>query len=657
MKRASGRPLWRRRLLLALWLSCAVVICLRAAQIQIVQVDDWSAMADDQHSKDIVVPAARGAILDRDGTPLSVSRERARVSVAPRELSDAAQAGALLADALGLSSRRAAALTSRASRWRVVPELYAPSVREVVGGRPGIYVERVLQRFHPHGDLARGVLGVVQEGSGRGGVEEAFDGVLRGTPGREVVARDNMGRVIPGERLVVAPPRSGGEVVLTLDMDLQEIAQQALQQALESTGARGGDILITDPATGEILALFSTQEGHSGALSAVNTPFEPGSTLKPVTVAGLLQHGLASMADVIDVGDGRWEVEGRVLRDTHTEGRITIREALRESSNVGIAKAAQAFVPGLQFENLRDFGFGSLTGIELPGEVSGTLRRPSAWTAQSAASLAIGYEVSVTALQMAMAFGALANGGLLMQPRLVREVRDADGSVLERFEPQVVRRVVSEEVAAAVGRALVDVVEDGTGTSARLGSFLVAGKSGTARWNDGGGYQAGAYSSSFVGYFPADRPQLVVFVKLDRPEGAYYGGAVAAPVTRTTMEAALAARSTPLDLGALLTSVREPPTVMLAPPLSATFAAQPLDPPAPPTTRLAEEVAGGASDGVTLPDLSGLPARVAVRRLHALGLRVSRIGIGEVFGSRPRPGTRVLPGDTVRLSYRGATYD
>jgi cell division protein FtsI (penicillin-binding protein 3) len=636
------------------------MICARAVQIQVVQGAEWQAMAAEQHSKDLVVAAARGAILDRDGTPLSVSRERAQVAVAPHELADRAAAAELLGDALGLSRRSASSFTSTSARWRVVPDLYPPSVREAIGNRPGIYVDRVLQRFHPHGDLARGVMGVVIDGDGRGGIEEAFDGLLRGTPGREVVAHDNMGAAIPGERLVVTQPRAGGEVVLTLDMDLQEIAQQALGQAIESTGAHGGDILITDPRTGEILALYSTQGGQAGALSAVNTPFEPGSTLKPFTVAALLKHDLASMNDVVDVGDGTWEVAGRVLHDTHAEGRMTIREALRVSSNVGVAKAALPLTPGMQYENLRDFGFGSLTGIELPGEVSGTLRRPGAWSPQSAASLAIGYEISVTPLQMAMAYGALANGGLLIQPRLVRELRDANGLVIERFESQVVRRVVDEDVAETIGRALVGVVEDGTGTSARLGSFRVAGKSGTARWNAGNGYERGAYSSSFVGYFPADRPQLVVFVKLDRPQGAYYGGAVAAPVTRATMEAALAARSSPLDLGALLASMRDETTEAIGPELAASFAAQPLDPPVPPL--LVPEVdphtvRAVGPGGVSLPDLSGLPARVAVRRLHALGLRVSRVGVGDVFGSDPSPGTRVLPGDTIRLRYRGPSYE
>jgi cell division protein FtsI (penicillin-binding protein 3) len=539
-------------------------------------------------------------------------------------------------------------LTSRDRVWSVAPDLYAPDVRERLRSVPGVHLERVLQRFHPHGDLARSVLGVVQDGSGRGGVEQAFESLLGGTPGREVVARDNVGREIPGERVTMLAPRAGGEVVLTLDMDLQEIAQQALEEAIEDTGARGGDVVVTDPGTGEVLALVSIRDGLTTALSAVNTPYEPGSTLKPFTVASLLQRRLMSMDDTVDVGDGSWEIGGRTLHDTHTQGRLSIGDALRESSNVGIAKAALALTPAAQYENLRDFGFGSLTGVELPGEVPGTLRRPDRWTAQSPASLAIGYEMSVTPLQMAMAYGTLANGGLLMQPRLVRETRRSTGSVLDRFDARVIRRVVDEEIARTVGTALVGVVEDGTGTSARLGSFAVAGKSGTARLNFGAGYERGAYYASFVGFFPADAPQLVVFVGLDRPQGSYYGGAVAAPVSRATMEAALAARATPLDRGALLRSARRDAFVSpnAAP---ARFAVRTDD--LPPPVRIEPH---DPSDGVWLPDVAGLPSRVAARRLHALGVRVAPSGLGEVAGTVPSAGARVLPGDTVRLHMRGS---
>jgi cell division protein FtsI (penicillin-binding protein 3) len=651
---SPGHPhAWRRGTILAGWLACALVVTLRAGQIQVLQSSEWRGIAAGQHQEDQALPAPRGTIRDRDNMPLSVTRERSLVYVAPREVGEVDETRTLLREALGISSRRAAALTT-GSGWNAAGS-HAPAVRDRLLGTPGVHVLPEFQRYYPHGELARGVLGVVLDDEGSGGVESVFEEWLAGSPGRQVVARDNVGNPIPGERITIESPRAGGEIVLTLDMDLQEIAQTALLDAIEEHGARGGDVLLTNPRTGEILALFSIQDGHAGALSAVNTPFEPGSTLKPFTVAGLLKHELASLGDTVDVENGTWEIAGRRLHDTHTEGLLTVREALRESSNVGIAKIAQRMPPGIQYENLRDFGFGSPTGVELPGEAAGTLRRPDAWSAQSPASLAIGYEMSVTPLQMAMAYGALANGGLLMRPRLVRELRDADGTVVERFDPEVVRRVVDERIAKSLGRTLVDVVEDGTGTLARLGSFQVAGKSGTARFTSGGGYSAGDYSASFVGYFPADAPQLVVFVKLDRPRGEYYGGAVAAPVTRATMEAALAANS--LDLGALVASARTD-TPRLSSDLTPLFAALPLEPALPPIELGAGADALGRTSGrVGVPDVSGLPARIAVRHLHRFGLRVARVGSGEVTGTRPGAGVLVQPGDTIRLTYRGQTYD
>lgn len=650
---------WRRRLILSGWMLAAVVLCVRAGQIQLVQGATWRALAQDQHQTDKRVAAPRGTILDRDGTPLAVSRETYSVAVATDQLQDPDSVAVLLAEALHLSPSRARAVTHASRRWNPLPGRFGPATREQLAGVRGVYVERDLQRHHPHGDLARGVLGTVIDGEGRGGIEQAFDRLLRGREGREVVARDATGQPIPGETYLVEAPRAGGEVVLTLDLDLQEIAQQALEDAVTRTEARGGDVLITDPFTGEVLALVSMRDGRTAALSAINTPYEPGSTLKPFTVAALLANGLATLADTVDGEEGAWRVEGRTLHDVTPRGKMSLGDALRVSSNIGVAKAALALTPGQQYENLRDFGFGVPTGIEIPGEVGGTLRRPDRWSRQSPASLAIGYEISVTPLQMAMAYGALANGGRLMQPRLVREIRDATGKVLERYAPREVRRVVDERVTRALRRVLVEVVEDGSGTEARLGTFAVAGKSGTARaYDPDGGYTAGNYYSSFVGFFPADDPQLVILVKLDRPQGAYYGGRVAAPVTRATMEAALAARSTPLDRRALVEAsrVRVPRVI----PPSVRFAATRLDPPPPPEP---ESTEGGRADGaapvrgVPVPDVEGLPARVAARRLHLSGLRVQHEGPGTIVGTVPSAGALAMPGDTVRLRIRRGAHE
>lgn len=665
-KRGMGDKLKvRRRLLLVGWLLSGGLIVVRATQIQIVQGSLWTEQAERQHRTSVEIAAVRGSVLDRSGVELATSREVFRVSVAPRELRDVDAVTRLLAEILGLEERIVRRATTSSKPWRVLPSTFPPSVREALDGVRGVYLEREHRRFYPQGDLARGLLGSVRDGKALGGVEQMYDEVLRGTVGQAVLARDPTGRPIPGESVIVEGPRGGGQVVLTLDVDLQEIGQQALTEAIRRTEARGGDLLITDPRTGDVLAMVSIHDGSTSALSAINTPYEPGSTIKPLTVAGLLQNRLMSLDDVVDTGSGSWTVAGRTIEDVNREhGPMTLARALQISSSVGVAKAAQAMSPAVQYQNLREFGLGAPTGIGLPGEVRGTLRRPERWSRQSPASLAIGYEISVTPLQMAMAYGALANGGLLMEPRLVKEFRDSRGKVTARFQPRIVRRAVSRRVALEVSAVLVDVVEDGTGTRARLGTFKVAGKSGTARvWADGA-YQDGEYFASFVGFFPAEDPQLLVMVKLDRPQGAYYGGSAAAPVTLATMEAILAAQQTPIDRWALAQVARaeeiDAPSresnggeTALLPRFaelrldgySASVGAQGSS-----VSRWRDSAALENRTHVRVPDVLGLPARAAARRIHEAGLRVEWDGSGVTKTMVPRAGSLLAPGDTVRLA-------
>ncbi len=648
----------RRRLLLTLWVVSSAVLLARAIELQVAERKDWRQAADEQHRMQSDLAAERGAILDRDGVPLALSHETFRVGVAPHELKDREATASLLGEALHLPSSEARRITMADTRWVTVPGRFPPAVREQLTGHRGVYLERELRRFYPQGSLGRGLLGAVVDEVGAGGIEQEFEPNLRGSPGAEVVARDSGGRPIPGETWTVRPPQPGGTVVLTLDASLQEIAYEALMEAVESTRARGGDLLVTDPSSGEVLAMVSLRNGASTHVGAINTPYEPGSTLKPFTVASLLRERKASLEDSIDTGDGSWTTRGRTIRDVSAVGTVSIRHALQVSSNVGIAKAAQRLAQEEQYEALRDFGFGLPTGIPLPGEASGTLRRPERWSAQSPASLAIGYEIAVTPIQMAMAYGALANGGVLMQPLLVKELRDAEGRLIESYEPRALRRVVPERVAREITVALVGVVEEGTGTRARLASFSVAGKSGTSRaYAENGGYETGAYFSSFVGFFPADSPQLVVFVKLERPQGAYYGGTTAAPVTRATMEAILAARESPLDRSALaaLAEAQRIGEPQDRPGLVPSFAAR-FDRSTNhgfSTAELRFEPIG--QDGrFGVPDVSGLSGRAAARRLHSLGLTVQWESAGRVAGTRPAIGAPVARGDTVRLisSYR-----
>jgi cell division protein FtsI (penicillin-binding protein 3) len=657
----------RRRFLLGFWLLCGIGLLGRSVELQLLEASQWRAEADRQHRTTGEIPAARGAILDRGGVPLALSHEAFRVSVAPHEVRDTARTAGLLEEALELSPAEAARVFQTGRRWVPLPGRFPPAARDALTGARGVYVERELRRFHPHDGLMRSVLGAVIDDAGAGGVEQHFDAHLRGTPGLEILARDSEGRPIPGETWVVEAPRSGGQVVLTLDADLQEIAGEALREAMETTGARGGDLLVTDPRSGEVLAMVSVRDGADAHLGGINTPYEPGSTLKPFTVATLLDRRKATLADSVDTGHGQWRVAGRTITDVSVLGKVDLAHALRASSNVAIAKMAERLSPAEQYEGLRDFGFGVPTGIALPGEVGGILRRPPQWSRQSPASLAIGYEISVTPLQMAMAYGALANGGLLMEPRLVRELRDPAGRILERHEPRAVRRVVSARAAAEVSRALVEAVEDGTGSRAQLATFAVAGKSGTSRaYGVDGGYEQGEYYASFVGFFPAEDPQLVVFVKLERPRGEYYGGATAAPVTRATMEAVLAAHRSPLDRRALAAIARSHAAVPgPASPVAAaraggwdgresriegapvpSFASlergRTLPPPEIPGAR-------GVGGGRILPDVRGLDPRSAVRRLHGMGLVVTWEAPGPIGSTAPEAGSEVMAGDTIRL--------
>lgn len=641
----------RRRILLGAWILAALALLARAVQVQIVESPEWRERARMQQQMASAVPAPRGTIYDRDGVPLALSGERYEVSIDADQLEDRAAVRAALVDVLGFTPRRAGELTDPTRKWIVVPGRFEPSVRKALEGLQGVHLRRELRRDYPYEALTAGILGRVFEGHGEGGIEQSFEEVLAGRPGRSIVARDSHGRPIPGQTVEVEAPRSGGEVHLTIDLDLQEIGHQALAEAIEETGARGGDLIVTDPGTGEILAMVSIDGDRAGALSVINTPYEPGSILKPFTVAALLATGKARLTDEIEIGDGTWTIHGRTLSDDHADTtEISLADALRVSSNVGVAKAALPLTPGEQYQTLRDFGFGVRTGVTLPGESAGRLRRPEEWTLPSPQSLAIGYEISVTPLQMAMAYGALANGGRLLEARLVSRVRTPEGS-LRSFAPQVIRKVVHGGVAGQISRVLVDVVDDGTGVKAQLGAISVAGKTGTSRVYGVGGYEKGRYFSSFVGYFPAEAPQLVIFVKLDSPTSElYYGGATAAPVTRATMEAALAARQSPLDRGELLRLARRTPFASPDAGVGAVrFAALELSAPEPEPLPAPIDPAWSVPGEITVPDVTELPLRVAVRHLHRLGFRVRVDEGGGAFTTRPGPGERWAVGDTIRI--------
>ncbi len=656
---------FRRGLLLGCFMLSGSVIVARAAQLQLVEHDRWLSAAEDQHRARVELPARRGAIYDRNGVPLAISHEVFQVAVAPREVRDADQVVHALVEGLDLAERNARRIVESDDVWVVLPGRFNAEQRQKVGTIRGIHFERHFERFYPQGDVGREVIGAVtRDHRALGGIEQQLDDVLNGEPGYSILRRAARGQAQETISLPVVPPTDGSSVYLTIDLDLQAIADAALRDAMDSTGSVGGDLILADPETGEILAAVSRRGGRTRSLTAITEPYEPGSTLKPFLAATLLAERRATLADRVYAEEGTWTDRGRTFRDTSPHDWLTLREALEVSSNIAMVKFANRLSAGQQYAYLRDFGFGTPTGIEYPAESSGRLRKPSEWSRMSAGSLAIGYEISVTPLQMVSAYAVLANGGRLMEPYLVREVRAADGGVLTRRSPTVLRQVVPEDVAEAVTEVLVDVVEQGTATRAALATFDVAGKTGTSRrTSGGGGYVAGAYTSTFAGYFPADDPQIVIFVKLDEPKGDYYGGLTAAPVTRETLQGILATRSPGLD-GRTLLANRVRGEESFAPPALTTFASEPA------SSRIGASRAGqthvlsltafagasapaagedAAAAVVSVPDLTGMTMREAARRAHEAGFRVKISGSGPVARTGPVAGAVLPRGEVVTL--------
>lgn len=632
-------------------LAFALALLGRAAWVQLWQGNAWAARAERQHFTDTPEPAPRGDVLDATGQRIAESREMLRLAVAPREVREPGVLRRALAGArVGAEWIARAADTRRA--WVVIPGRFLPS--EVAPALPlrGVYSEPVSERVYAVTAGMQALVGQVNgEGAAVGGIELALDSLLRGTAGSATLIRDARGRKFEAPNDPGVAPTKGRSVTLTLNHELQEICERALADAIANLGASGGDIVVLDPHDGAVLALASRRGESGGSVTALTEPFEPGSTIKPLVAAALLQAGRARPGDKVDSHGGSWTILGRTINDVHEEkGPISLRDVIRLSSNIGIAQFAERFTPGEEYQALRDFGFGTPTGIPFPSEASGTLRTPREWSKMSPASLAMGYEIAVTPLQLATAYAAIANGGELLEPAIVREIRDPDGTVRYHHERRVVRRVVSPSVAATVRSMLGEAVERGTGLQADLTTFAVAGKTGTARLNAGNGYATGKYYASFVGLFPADAPQYVILVKLDDPAKGY-GAVTAAPVTKAVLQAALAARDAALDRGALASRALRGSAAADSVPRVDTVERDSTVASVPVVITLDTPVKGLKRGGVVaVPDVKGLPLREAVAALHGAGLRV-QLGRGAAGTTEPVAGTQVRRGATVRLLY------
>ena len=659
----------------------AVALTVQAARVQIFQGKQWSERARRQQFATGESHASRGNVFDASGNVLVESRELYRLAVAPTELKDTDALVAAMQGA-GFPKDWIAAASDRRRKWVPLPGLHTASEVATLTGMRGVHAQSVLNREYVNSTGMRRILGNVDpEGKPLDGIELSMNEVLSGDTTESSFARDVRGRRLdtPGESSGI--PRAGGNVTLTINRDLQEICEGALAKAVDSLGATGGDIVVLNPRTGDVLAMASRRSGRTFANTGVTEPFEPGSTLKPFMAAAILERKRAKTDEMIDTHGGEWTFNGRTITDEHRAKELSLADVIRFSSNIGIVQFSQRLSPREQYETLRDLGFGTATGVPLPSEADGTLREPARWNRTSAASIAMGYEIAVTPLQLVAAYAALANGGALMEPHLVKEVRSADGEILYQEKPRMVRQVFSSEISNTVRRLLISVVDSGTGVRADLATFRLAGKSGTARRTaKGRGYVEGNYTASFVGLFPADDPQFVVLVKLDSPRGAYFGGEIAAPVSAVVLRAAIAARDAALDRGELAVvekrvalpessnlAARSMPDVKgkraeVAAALvdtdvddgRSTEAADAMAGPVRPTARFNLPFAKPKLIAQTatrpVPEVAGMTLRSAVHALHSAGFRVQLVpSLGALI--LPAPGTLLAPGSVVKLQH------
>lgn len=638
----------------------------RAYRLQITQGEELHAEADAQQLRDVHLAPKRGTIYDRTGAELAVSVDVDSVHANPRQMHregvDTEVVASQLSAVLGVDRARIAArlASDRYFVWierQVTPEESA-AVRAL--DIPGVATTEEAHRFYPSGAMAAHILGFSNiDGEGIEGIELALEDHLRGERADVPAIRDRRGRVVFSDTLLDDRATQGDDVHLTIDHTIQHIVERELELTIRTFEAAAGSVVVMDPQSGEILAMASyptfdpndptESPSASRRFRAITDRFEPGSTVKPFTVAAALAAGVLTPTEQIDCsqpldfGDGL-----RVVRDSHIHTEpMTPAQILAESSNIGAGIIGARLRGQGLFRGLRRFGFAQPTELPLPGEVQGVLRHYSHWSQRDISTTAFGQGFSVTAIQLAVAMGAIANGGRLMEPILVRRIVDGHGDTVEETLPHARRQVVPRATARLVADMLTAVTGDsGTGSEAAIPGYLVAGKTGTAQQADEvhGGYLAqddprAQWTASFVGFVPAEAPRLVIAVIIDEPVIEHTGGAVAGPVFRRVGEAALrhlgvAPVGSGDALADLAAEIRSRAQSGATPEESAAVTAEVVAPPTP------------GDDEALVPDLHGLTARRMMVALAEAGLIGELEGAGLVATQSP-PANIVVPRGAV----------
>jgi len=629
----------------AIFVLWAVGIQARLLYLQVHKHEALQSRAENQSARTMDISAKRGDILDRRGRVLAYSVDADSVYGVPSEIENAEKAASILCAALtDCAPKEQDALAARLRQKRafvyVRRRVTPPQARRIAAlNLEGIGFIKEDRRFYPKKQLAAQVLGFVGvDNKGLAGIEAAYDSQISGALGKLLYQTDARGRAF--SRLE-RPPTTGATVELTIDEYLQHIAERELREGVARNRAAGGTVVIMSPTTGEILALANEPTFNPNAFSAasperrrnraVQDIYEPGSTFKVVTASAAIEEGVIGIHDLIDVSGGKIRFGSRVIHDTHDYGTLSFTDVMVKSSNVGAIRVGLTLGAERLGLYVRRFGFGRALSPDFPGETTGIVWDPRHLDNSALASMSMGYQVGVTPLQMVAAVSSVANGGDLIQPRVVRALI-RDGKRVE-VKPTILGRTISKDTAATLTNIMEQIVEDGTATYAKVPGYTIAGKTGTAAKLVNGRYSNSDYFASLVGFLPSRNPVATIIVVIDSPHAhGYYGGPIAGPVFQRIAEATLR------HLGVS-------PTLNAPAPVLVTRSTERSDIQPVRDVREASIVQFGASGSThELPDLRGLSAREALRVLTAIGMTANLTGNGVVASQSPAPGTPVEPG-------------
>ena len=522
------------------------VIGAKAFHLQVYRSPWLAQKASRQYEQSLTASGKRGTVYDRNLREMAITVDVASIAARPSEIKNLQSTSKALAKALKMDYRQIKQSLKSKSPFVWIKRQASPKETEAVNGLELAGIEFVPERcrFYPNKTLASQALGFTGlDGYGLEGIEFAYDRYLRGSDNNLTVFKDALGKVFD-EKQKNDARIDGHNIILTIDRTAQYIAENALAEAVKEYSAKSGIAIVMEPQTGAILAMAQAPFFNPNAYTdfnkalwrnrAITDPFEPGSTMKIFSAAAAIESGNVRASDIFFCENGTYKIGKNVVHDIKKFGWLSLQQIVKYSSNIGAVKISEKLGPEKLYGMFRKFGFGDKTGIDSPGETAGSLSYYKNWTSVDSASIAFGYGISVSAIQLIAAVSAIANDGILMKPYLVQAITDDSGQPLKQFQPQIVRRVIKDQTAQTIKAIMKTVITTGgTGTNAALENYTVCGKTGTTRkLDENGTYSNSKHIASFVGFTPAEKPQLAILVVIDEPQGHYYGGTVSAPVFR-----------------------------------------------------------------------------------------------------------------------------